>query len=159
IVARVRAAVGADGMLPQIYGQRPPQPDAAALMVVVFGLLRPDEECARRLVRRTIDALDAYPFLYRHLPENPDGFAGREGAFVPVSFWAVIAQALTGDLSGAIARMDALCTVLPRLLPEEMDPVEHTALGNVPEWVVFFRSSPRRVSLRRRTTLFLRQGP
>lgn len=68
IVARVRAAVAADGLLPQIYGQRPPQPDAAALMAVVFGLLRPDEECARRLVRRTIDALDAYPFLYRQRP-------------------------------------------------------------------------------------------
>lgn len=57
---------------------------------------------------------------------------GREGAFVPVSFWAVIAQALTGDVPGAVARMDALCTVLPRLLPEEIDPVEHTALGNAP---------------------------
>ncbi len=84
-----------------------------------------------RLVRRTLDALDAYPFLYCYPPEASDGFAGREGAFVPVSFWAVTAQALTGDLSGAVARMDALCTVLPRLLSEEMDPVELTALGNV----------------------------
>jgi len=132
IAARVRAAVGADGLLPQVYGQQPPLPDAAALMAVVFGLLGPDEECARRLVRRTIDALDAYPFLYRYPPDGDDGFAGREGAFLPVSFWAVSAQALTGDFSGSTARLDALCSVLPRLLPEEFDPVEHTALGNVP---------------------------
>jgi GH15 family glucan-1,4-alpha-glucosidase len=86
IAARVRAAVGTDGLLPQAYGQWPPRSDAAALMAVIFGLLDPDEECARRLVRRTIDALDACPFLYRYPPEATDGFAGREGAFLPVSF-------------------------------------------------------------------------
>ena len=101
-------------------------------MTVIFGLFDPEEECARRLVGRTIDALDAYPFLYRYPPEATDGFASRQGAFVPVSFWAVTAQALTGDLPGAVARMDALCTMLPRLLSEEIDPVELIALGIVP---------------------------
>lgn len=132
IAERVRAAVDADGLLPQVYGQHPPRPDAAALMAVVFGLLRPQEECAKRLVRRTVDALDAYPFLYRYPPDGADGFGGREGAFLPVSFWAVSAQALIGDLASAVARMDALCAALPRLLPEEVDPVDRTALGNVP---------------------------
>ena len=96
IAARARAAVGTDGLLSQAYGQRPPRSDVAALMAVIFGLLDPDEECARRLVRRSIDALAAYPFLYRYPPQATDGFAGREGAFLPVSFWAVTAQALTG---------------------------------------------------------------
>ena len=89
-------------------------------------------DSALPLVRRPIDALDAYPFLYRYAPEATDGFAGRQGAFLPVSFWAVTARALIGDLPGAVAQMDALCTMLPRLLSEEMDPVELTALGNAP---------------------------
>jgi len=75
----------------------------------------------------------AYPFLYRYPPDGSDGFSGAESAFVPVSFWAVTAQALTGDLRGALARMDDLCAALPRLLSEEVDPVEGTALGNVPQ--------------------------
>ena len=58
--------------------------------------------------RRTIDASDAYSFLYRYPPEATDGFAGWQGAFVPMPFWAVTAQALSGDPPGAVARMDAL---------------------------------------------------
>jgi hypothetical protein len=55
-------------------------------MAVIFGLLDPEEECARRLVRQSIDALDAYPFLYRYPPQATDGFAGREDALLPASF-------------------------------------------------------------------------
>ncbi len=108
-------------------------PDASALLAVIFGLLDPGGEQARRVVGRTLDALEAYPFLYRYPPDGSDDFSGTEGAFVPVSFWAVTAQALTGDLRGALARMDDLCAALPRLLSEEVDPVEGTALGNVPQ--------------------------
>lgn len=133
IAARVSDAVTDEGLLPQAYGQDPPVPDAAALMAVVFGLLDPDGEQARRVVRGTLDALEAYPFLFRYLPDGSDGFSGMEGAFVPVSFWAVTAQALTGDLPGAVRRLDELCAALPRLLSEEVDPVEGSALGNVPQ--------------------------
>ena len=133
IAARVRGAITPDGLLPQSYRQDPPVPDASALLAVIFGLLDPGGEQARRVVRRTLDALEAYPFLYRYPPDGSDDFSGTEGAFVPVSFWAVTAQALTGDLRGALARMDDLCAALPRLLSEEVDPVEGTALGNVPQ--------------------------
>ena len=51
---------------------------------------------------------NAYPFLYRYPPQTTDGFAGWEGALLPGSFWAVTAQALTGDPPGAVVRMDAL---------------------------------------------------
>jgi hypothetical protein len=130
IAARVRAAITADGMLPQAYGQDPPRPDAAALMAVVFGLLSGEQ--ARRLVHRTVEELEAYPFLYRYPPDGRDDFTGTEGAFLPVSFWAVTATALVGDLDAAAARMDDLCAGLPRLLAEEVDPANGSALGNVP---------------------------
>ena len=66
--------------------------------------------------RRTIDASDAYSFLYRYPPEATDGFAGWQGAFVPMPFWAVTAQALTGDLPralGVVPRRDGPLAVCP----------------------------------------------
>ncbi|HEV2087730.1 MAG TPA: glycoside hydrolase family 15 protein, partial [Cryptosporangiaceae bacterium] len=132
IAARIREAVPTQGPLPQAYGQDPPRADAASLMAVVFGLLDPRQERTRRLVHDTIEALQDYPFLYRYPPDATDGYHGREGAFLPVSFWAVTAQAIVGDVTAAQARMDALCASLPRLLSEEIDPVDGTALGNVP---------------------------
>jgi len=131
---RVAGAIDAGtGLLPQAYGQSPPRPDASALMAVVFGLLDPHRDPrARRLVDATIDALDAAPYLYRYPPDGGDGFSGREGAFLPVSAWAVTALAQTGQLTRARRRLDALCEVLPRLLPEEADPRSGDGLGNVP---------------------------
>ena len=127
-------------------------PDASALLAVIFGLLDPGGEQARRVVHRTLDALEAYPFLYRYPPDGSDGFSGVEGAFVPVSFWAVTAQALTGDLRGALARMDDLCAVLPRLLAEEVDPVEGDRAGQRPPALVSRRAGPGPVRPRRRRT-------
>jgi GH15 family glucan-1,4-alpha-glucosidase len=63
---------------------------------------------------------------------RPDRFAGREGALVPVSWWAVAALAATGRVDEARERADALCTALPWLMAEEIDPLSGAALGNVP---------------------------
>lgn len=134
IAGRVAAAIDArTGLLPQAYGQSPPRPDAAALMAVVFGLLDPRRDPrARRLVDATLDALDAAPYLYRYPPDGADGFSGQEGAFLPVSAWAVTALAVTGQVRRARRRLDDLCAALPRLLPEEIDPGSGEGLGNVP---------------------------
>jgi hypothetical protein len=121
------------GLLPQAYGQSPPRPDAAGLMAVIFGPLDPrGDPRARRLVDATLDALDADPYLYRYPPDGGDGFSGREGAFLPVSAWAVTALAVTGQVERARRRLDDLCAALPRLLPEEVDPLSGVGLGNVP---------------------------
>lgn len=127
---RVLDAQGPDGRLPQSYGDVAGS-DAATLMAAVFGMVDGRDERARRLVDVTIADLEAGPLMYRYEPGD-DGFAGREGAFVPVSWWAVSALAAIGRTEEARERADALCAVLPSLMPEQIDPGSGTALGNVP---------------------------
>lgn len=130
---RVLSSLYDDGGLPQSYCEERPQADASSLMVVVFGMLHPRrDQRAARLVEATLAKLDAWPHLYRYEPGGDDGFIGREGAFVPVAWWAVDALAALGRVQEAEERADALCARLPRLMPEEIDPERGTTLGNVP---------------------------
>ncbi|MGQ0617633.1 MAG: glycoside hydrolase family 15 protein [Acidimicrobiia bacterium] len=131
---RVLAAIDDDGGLPQSYDDPAgaPRADASALMAVVFGMLKRGDERALRLVEHTLRRLGAGAFLYRYEPGTDDGFHGHEGAFVPVSWWAVAALAIVGQVDEAEARLDRLCAALPRLLAEEADPVDGSGLGNVP---------------------------
>ena len=128
---RVLSAIGADGGLPQSYGDDS-APDASALMVVIFGMLSRRDPRAERLVRATIDRLGTGPYLYRYEPGGDDGFSGKEGVFLPVCWWAVSALATVGRVDEARIRADELCARLPRLLAEEVDPDTGESLGNVP---------------------------
>jgi GH15 family glucan-1,4-alpha-glucosidase len=132
IAQRVRSAVDDNGMLPQAYGQEPPAPDASALMAVAFGLFQRDDQRAHRLVDGLLERLGAGQHLYRYPPGGDDGFAGREGAFMPMSFLAVTALAHLGRTDEAERRLDRLCASLPRLLSEEVDPQTGRLLGNTP---------------------------
>lgn len=101
-------------------------------MAVVFGMIDGRDPRAARLVDATLDRLRASPFLYRYEPAGDDGFAGIEGAFLPVSWWAVSALAALGRVGQARRLADDLCARLPALLPEELDPAGGEGLGNVP---------------------------
>lgn len=132
--ARQRVVAAIDpttGRLPETFDDGDDGPDAATLMAVISGLLDRRDARAARLVRATIDALEDGPFLRRYPPKD-DGFVGIEAAFVPVSWWAVTALAIVGDVDAAGERADALCGALPRLQPEEWDVDGATALGNTP---------------------------
>ncbi|MBW3611598.1 MAG: hypothetical protein KY438_08705 [Actinobacteria bacterium] len=129
---RVLASIRPDGSLPQAYGDDHASLDASGLMAVLFGLLEPHDPRALALVDTTIAGLGAGPFLYRYPPGGDDGFAGSEGTFTPMSWWAAAALAQTGRLDEARARVDALCAGLPALLAEELDPASGASLGNVP---------------------------
>ncbi|MEJ7742764.1 MAG: hypothetical protein WKF73_09590, partial [Nocardioidaceae bacterium] len=94
---RILSAIDDRGLLPQAYGQDPPIPDASALMAVAFGLLAPDDPRAGGLVDALLARLGSGPYLYRHPPGGDDGFAGTEGAFLPMSFLAVTALAEPTD--------------------------------------------------------------
>jgi GH15 family glucan-1,4-alpha-glucosidase len=129
---RVLAELRDDGRLPQVYGGDPDTVDASGLLVVIFRMLDRRDLRAGRLVDAHLRLLGAGPFTYRYEPGLDDGFAGVEGAFVPCSWWAVSALASVGRLAEAEERAEALCAVLPPLLPEEMDPATGQALGNTP---------------------------
>lgn len=128
---RVLTALAADGRLPQAYGAAN-RPDASALMVPLFGMLPRRDPRATQVITAVLDDLGAGPFLYRYPPGGDDRFSGTEGAFLPVSWWAISALAVVGRVDEAETRMDQLCATLPQLLSEEVNPVDSTALGNVP---------------------------
>ncbi len=130
--ARVLGALQDDGGLPQAYGDDGSTPDASALMAVVFAMLDGDDPRASRLVDATLARLSAGPYLHRYPPGGDDGFSGVEGAFVPVSWWAVSALAACGRLDEARERARLLDRALPALLPEEVDPETREGLGNTP---------------------------
>jgi len=127
----VLASLTPQGRLPQCY-DGPPRPDAAALMVAVFGMLDRDDPRTHAIVDDVITSLGAGAFVYRYAPDASDGFAGREGAFIPVSWWAVSALANLGRVDEARARAEAMSAQLPRLQSEEIDPETGESLGNVP---------------------------
>jgi GH15 family glucan-1,4-alpha-glucosidase len=130
--ARVVAALDDQGGLPQAYGGGPRTADASALMAVVFRMFGREDPRASALLDATLRELDCAPFVYRYEPGGDDGFAGREGAFLPASWWAVSALAACGRLEEAQERARALDRALPALMPEEMDPESRVGLGNAP---------------------------
>ncbi|MBW3639205.1 MAG: hypothetical protein KY451_05070 [Actinobacteria bacterium] len=132
IGGRILSAIDGEGLLPQVYGQQPATADASALMAVAFGLLDGADPRAARLVDALLDKLGAGPYLYRYPPGGDDGFTGTEGAFLPMSFLVVTALAQLGRVQEAEQRLDRLCSALPRLLSEEIDPQTGELLGNVP---------------------------
>jgi GH15 family glucan-1,4-alpha-glucosidase len=115
------------GSYTQAYGS--PELDAALLALAWSGIDRPDAARMRSTiaaVRRRLSA--GGPLLYRF---RPDG----EGAFLPSSFWASRALAISGQLDEArevFQRTCALATDLG-LLAEEIDPTTKEHQGNFPQ--------------------------
>lgn len=115
------------GSYSQTYGS--PELDAALLALAWSGIVRPDAARMRSTiaaVRRSLSA--GGPLLYRF---RPDG----EGAFLPSSFWASRALAISGQLDEArevFQRTCALATDLG-LLAEEIDPTTKEHQGNFPQ--------------------------
>jgi GH15 family glucan-1,4-alpha-glucosidase len=106
--------------------------------VLILPLLEFEEEGSPR-VSGTIDAIRrelsaAGPLLYRY-PPGSDGLPGGEGAFLPCSFWLVLALAHTGRLDEARASFEDLCARSNDLglFAEEMDPTTGAHLGNFPQ--------------------------
>ncbi len=108
--------------------------DAAVLLLPILGI----EAKASPRVVGTVDAIRdrlgaGGPLVYRYLGE--DGLPGREGAFLPCSFWLV--QALVGigrraearDLFGELLKLGGPLG----LYAEEMDPRTREHLGNFPQ--------------------------
>lgn len=114
------------------YGSR--ELDASILLLPVLGL----EDNTDR-VHGTIDAIrrelgTSGGLVYRYRPGS-DGIDGREGAFLPCSFWLVQALAFTGRRDEATQLMKQVLTHANDLglLSEEVDPSSGEALGNFPQ--------------------------
>ncbi len=108
--------------------------DAALLLLPILGFEPPTSP---RLIG-TVDAIRQQlsaggPLLYRYLDD--DALPGREGAFLPCSFWLVQALAATGRRVDAEELFDQLVALGGPLglYAEEMDPATREHLGNYPQ--------------------------
>jgi GH15 family glucan-1,4-alpha-glucosidase len=110
------------------------QLDAAVLILPVLGF---DDDPDRvqgtiNAIRRELESRDGLLFRYRR---GTDGILGREGAFLPCSFWLVQALAHVGRRDEAVRLMEKLVGRVNDLglLSEEIDPVSGEFLGNFPQ--------------------------
>jgi GH15 family glucan-1,4-alpha-glucosidase len=111
--------------------------DASLLLMPVAGFLPATDD----RVRSTIEAIereliqDGFVLRYRPQEENVDGLPGREGVFLPCSFWLADCLHLLGRKKEARELLERLLNVRNDLglLSEEYDPREKRQLGNFPQ--------------------------
>jgi GH15 family glucan-1,4-alpha-glucosidase len=111
--------------------------DASLLMMPRVGFLPPSDE----RVRGTIEAIerelmqDGFVLRYRTTDERVDGLPGREGVFLPCSFWLANCLHFIGRTEDAKKMFERLLMVRNDLglLSEEYDPIGKRQLGNFPQ--------------------------
>ena len=110
--------------------------DASLLLIPVVGFLPADDPrmIGTVLAIETDLLVDGFVLRY-HTEEAGDGLPPGEGAFLPCSFWLVIAYALQGRMEDACALFDRLLLVSNDLglLSEEYDLVARRLVGNFPQ--------------------------
>ncbi len=120
----------------QTYGSD--ELDASTLLIPLVGFLPGDDP----RVLGTIDAIqrdltrDGFVERYRSRMHNDvDGLPGREGVFLPCSFWLVDALLMAERDDEARALFDRLLSIRNDLglLSEEYDPTARRLLGNFPQ--------------------------
>ncbi len=111
--------------------------DASVLLAPLTGFLPPGDERMRSTVEAVERDLLENGFILRYRPEeeNVDGLPGRDGAFLPCSFWFVACLHWIGEKEKARAFFERLLALRNDLglLAEEYDPVAKRQLGNFPQ--------------------------
>jgi GH15 family glucan-1,4-alpha-glucosidase len=111
--------------------------DASLLMMPRMGFLPPTDD----RVRGTILAIerelmqDGFVLRYRVTEEHVDGLPGREGVFLPCSFWLANGLHFIGRTEDAKKMFERLLGLRNDLglLSEEYDPIAKRQLGNFPQ--------------------------
>jgi GH15 family glucan-1,4-alpha-glucosidase len=122
------------GAFTQYYGAT--ELDASVLMIPLVGFLPPEDP---RVVS-TVDAIqrelvvDGFVLRYQNA-SGVDGLSGREGAFLPCTFWLADCLALIGRLDEAKSTFERLLGLANDLglLSEEYDPRAGRLIGNFPQ--------------------------
>jgi GH15 family glucan-1,4-alpha-glucosidase len=108
--------------------------DAALLLLPEIGLEPYDSPRVIgtiEAIRRTLGAGGPLVYRYRH----SDGLPGEEGAFLPCSFWLVLALTRIGRRDQAESLFEELLEMGGELglYAEEIDPISREHLGNFPQ--------------------------
>jgi GH15 family glucan-1,4-alpha-glucosidase len=111
--------------------------DASLLMMPLVGFLPAQDERVRNTIEAMQRELTQDGFILRYQPQqsNVDGLPGREGVFLPCSFWLVDCLQLLGRKDEARALFHRLLDLRNDidLLSEEFDPRAGRQLGNFPQ--------------------------
>jgi GH15 family glucan-1,4-alpha-glucosidase len=107
--------------------------DASLLVLALHGYVDAGHPRMRSTCRRIREHLGNGSLVYRY--RESDGLPPGEGAFGICSFWEVENLALQGRQLDAVRQFEALLMLANDLglYSEEVDPVEHAALGNFPQ--------------------------
>jgi GH15 family glucan-1,4-alpha-glucosidase len=111
--------------------------DASLLTMPIGGFLPASDERVRNTVEAIERELMPDGLVLRYRPEQcgVDGLPGREGVFLPCSFWLAMCWHMLGRKKEArelFERLLGLCNDLG-LLSEEYDPCNKRQLGNFPQ--------------------------
>ena len=120
----------------QYYGST--ELDASVLMIPLVGFLPPKDPRVIGTVDAIKEELTVDGFVSRYDSERSDhvdGLTGREGAFLPCSFWMVDDLHLIGRHAEAVDLYERLLSLRNDLglLSEEYDPIAKRLVGNFPQ--------------------------
>jgi GH15 family glucan-1,4-alpha-glucosidase len=123
--------------------------DAAVLRLSAVGFLDARDEQMVRTTDAIAAALDQDGLVRRY--EADDGQPGREGCFLPCSFWLVQCLAAQGRLDEAGARFERALRARNdlRLFSEEYDVPAGEPMGNVPQALTHFSHVEAALALER----------
>lgn len=119
------------GVFVQAFGTS--ELDAALLLLPAFDFLEYNDERMLRTTDAIREELDDNGLLRRYISD--DGLEGREGVFVPCTFWlaeCLAQQGRTKDARDVFGRAVATANDLG-LFSEEFDPSSRILLGNFPQ--------------------------
>ena len=125
------------GAFTQYYGSR--ELDASLLLLPAMGFLPPDDPRIRGTIEAVRRELTHDGFVYRYPTDAGehavDGLSGKEGVFLPCSFWLVDALAMAGQVDEARALFERLLDLRNDLglLAEEYDVDAGRQVGNFPQ--------------------------
>ncbi len=142
----IQQEVFAKGFSDQRQGKRPAFTqfyggqglDAAILMAPLVGFMAADDPRMLSTVAAIEDELMQDGFVMRYetgASEEVDGLTGREGVFLPCSFWLADNYCLTGRREEAVALFERLASLANDvgLFSEEYDLVQRRQIGNFPQ--------------------------
>ncbi len=122
------------GAFMQSYGSQ--RLDASLLMMPLVGFLPATDPRVRGTIEAVERELTRDGFVARYAPDpEVDGLPGREGTFLPCSFWLADNLALLGRHQEARRLFERLLAVRNDLglLSEEYDPEARRLVGNFPQ--------------------------
>ncbi len=127
--------------------------DSVLLLLPRIGFVDYDDPRMRRTTDAIMEALQRGGLLLRY--DVPDGFASREGAFLPCTFWLVACLASQGrqELALRYYRCAQACANDVGLFSEEFDTAGGEMLGNFPQGLTHVSQIMARLALAGRTPL------